>query len=211
MIVRLSGVLDAVEGGSAIISSADGSIARRVLVPAVDAALLTERLGERVTLHTLEYYEASGQGSHLTPRMLGFAAEADRRFFELFTTVKGIGMRRALRAMAMPVADIATAIAARDVKRLTTLPEIGKRTAEAIAAELHDRVSEFAVASPPGAASGAPATAAGSSSVEATAVAALIQLGETRVDAESLVHRAASTLEDPSADELLAAAFAMRS
>ncbi len=53
-----------------------------------------------ITLTTFQYLESQGQGSSVIPRLVGFQSTAEREFFELFTTVKGIGNRRALRAMA---------------------------------------------------------------------------------------------------------------
>ena len=115
---------------------------------------------------------------------IGFVVEEDREFFQLFTTVKGIGMRKALRAMAKPAAEVAAAIQAKDAKILSTLPEIGKRTAERIIAELHDKVDRFA--------GQAAAVAAGQEEVSEAgqeAISVLVQLGEKRVDAAALVER----------------------
>ena len=209
MIVRLRGVIEEVASSGVVVANADASLARLVLATAHDLLGLERRVGETVTFHTLEYQEASAQGGHTTPRLVGFVREPDRRFFELLTSVKGIGPRKALRAMAEPTPTIAGAIAARDVKLLTRLPEIGKRTAEAMVAELHDRVSDFAVAASVAAAA---VEARPISSAAEQAIGAMVALGETRADAEALVRRAVES--DPSlgsADALLAAAFAVRS
>ncbi|MEM9082500.1 MAG: Holliday junction branch migration protein RuvA [Planctomycetota bacterium] len=213
MIVRVRGKLEAVKGNAVVVGVGDGSIAREVLVSAFDSSRMHSMIGNNVELHTLEVYEASGQGGHLTPRLMGFVSGRDREFFELLCTVRGIGPRKALRVMAMASADIASAIARRDTKLLATLPEIGKRTAESIAAELHDRVSPFTI---PGEQSGEPAE--GSEAREALsaaveqAIAALVQLGENRGEAERMVKRAAEQVEDhASADDLLTSAFALRS
>ena len=55
-----------------------------------------------------------------------------------------MGGRKALRALAQPTQDIAAAILGNDIKALTTLPEVGKKTAETIARELQDIAPSFA-------------------------------------------------------------------
>jgi len=148
------------------------------------------------------------------PRLIGFSTPEQRRFFELFTTVKGLGPRRALRALRAPFEHVAGAIAARDAKFLQSLPEIGKRLAETIIAELHGKVD--AVAPTPGAGVAIEPKAAGADGplgdAGLQAVAALVQLGEGRMEAENLVRRVIDGgPESASADEILAAAFALRS
>ena len=76
-------------------------------------------------------------------RLVGFANPRDREFFRLLTKVKGLGMRKALKALAREVGEIATAIARGNVDFLTDLPEIGKRTAEQIVTELRKKVDDF--------------------------------------------------------------------
>lgn len=212
-----------------------GGLVYEVLVPASDAALLSAHVGQEVEFHTLHYLEGQGQGSSYWPRLVGFRTAADREFFELFTTVKGIGTRKALRALQAPFGRVAQAVAARDLGFLTALPEIGRKTAETIVVELRGKVERFAMRGPGattgganggGAASGPAAGAAGAAGaasaagdsavapgarrgrgkaaaaagsqasmeypmVETTpaqdAVAILVQLGETRLAAESLV------------------------
>jgi len=209
MLVRLTGRLDAIETDAAIVTLQVG-MTYRAMLPASATDSISGRVGETITLETLELYEASGQGSHLTPRLIGFVTETDRRFFELFTTVKGVGSRKALRAMAAPTGDIASAISRKDTAFLRTLPEIGARLAETICAELGGKVDRFItpdlhgslVEPKPGAAPGG---------IAAQAIAALVRLGESRPDAERLVSLAQD--RDPTidnADTLLAAAFASR-
>ena len=65
---------------------------------------------------------------------------------EKFTTVKGIGVRTALRALTAPVGQIADAIERKDTRFLVGLQGIGKRTAELIIAELGGNVKQFVIA-----------------------------------------------------------------
>lgn len=169
------------EAASALIDTGAGLV-YEVLVPACEVERLTRRLGQEVTLYTIHYFEGDPSRGTQLPRLVGFSAESDRAFFRLFITVKGIGMRKALRAMARPPSEIATAIANKDAKFLVALPEIGKRMAEQILAELGGKVDEFA-----GPAFITPPEALPAGAAEALAV--LVQLGEKRNDAAALVER----------------------
>lgn len=214
MIVRVTGVVESVEGNRVVVAPPGIGVAYEALTPRFFADALVERLGHTVTLHTLQVMESQNQGASFTPRLLGFASPEDRRFFELFTTVKGFGARKALRALAAPVPVVARAIVERDLRALQELPEIGKRMAETIVAELHGKVEGF-LGSAGGAgavvAEGKPGAGGGLGGAAAQAVSALVRLGETTADAERMVRKALAaddTLESP--DTILAAAYAMR-
>jgi len=70
---------------------------------------------------------------------------SDREFFRLFTTVPGIGVRKALRCLTIAVRDIARAIENKDSAVLTRLPGIGPRMAQKIIAELSGKAARFAL------------------------------------------------------------------
>src|SRR5262245_17157043 len=119
-----------------------------LFVPGADQQRLAAMTGQTVRFHTLYYLESQNQGASYTPRLIGFASPDDRAFFELFTTVKGIGNRKALRALQLPFGAVAAAIADKDIDLLKSLPEIGKRTAETIVAELSGKVDRFVTGRP---------------------------------------------------------------
>src|SRR5215213_9293356 len=121
-----------------------GPILYELLVPAADVTRLNDDVGLEMTFHTMMYLQGDANGGNIEPRLLGFLRREDKKFFEKFITVKGIGPRKALKALAMPVGEIAQAIESKDARALTELPEIGKRTAEQIIAELSGKVQEFA-------------------------------------------------------------------
>lgn len=159
-----------------------------LLVPAADVALLQAGIGEEMTFHTIFYLEGDSSGGNIEPRLVGFLRPEDRAFFQLFITVKGIGPKKALRALVIPVGEIAQAIETKDARALCELPQIGKRMAELIVAELAGKVDKFAMAfDPTGARSGPPGKR---TSAEEDAIAALVALGERRGDAEHLLDRA---------------------
>ena len=178
-----------------------------LMIPGADHQRLASMCGQNIRFHTLYYLENHNQGAAYIPRLIGFSSAQDRAFFELFTTVKGIGNRKALRALQLPFPDIASAIAQRDLDLLKSLPEIGKRTAETIVAELHGKVDRFVELKP-----NAPAALNGQGDgLVHDATAVLVQLGEQRLIARQLVERAiAADPELDSAESVVAAAFRLK-
>ncbi len=211
MIDRLTGRLERIEAGEAIVVPAGGFIALVVLVPGYLAERLESQIGRDVTLWTHLILESQNQGASFSPRLMGFGSATERAFFMLFTTVKGVGPRKALRAMAAEPSEIARAIAAHDTKKLTQLPEIGKRMAETVVAELDGKVAKYVGADDLDEAlsEASQRAAAGSLPGEARkAQAALMALGETPADAESMVRRALALEPSPAtSDELIRAAY----
>jgi Holliday junction DNA helicase RuvA len=169
-----------------------GPIVCEMLIPAADVELLQGSVGQQMTFHTIFYLEGDAASGSLDPRLIGFLRRQDKQFFERFITVKGIGPKKALRALVMPVGQIAEAIESRDARFLSQLPMIGRRLAEQIIAELAGKVREFATAVPSSARGGQGMSPAirRFSDVEEDAIAALMALGERRPDAEYLLERA---------------------
>jgi Holliday junction DNA helicase RuvA len=166
-----------------------GPILCELLVPAADVGSLRSQVGEEMTFHTIFYLEGDSSGGNIEPRLVGFLRPEDRSFFQLFITVKGIGPKKALRALILPVGQIAQAIESKDARALCELPQIGKRMAELIVAELAGKVEKFAM---DGYAQGGTRSLPPSkrTPAEEDAVAALVALGERRGDAEHLLDRA---------------------
>jgi Holliday junction DNA helicase RuvA len=166
-----------------------GAMAYELWIPAADAGQLQGMIGQTLTFHTVFYLEGDPARGGLQPRLIGFMRPDDRRFFELFTTVKGIGPRTALRALSASVGDIAQAIEDKDARFLVRLDGIGKRTAELVIAELAGKAKRFILSGAPGAPRpGRP----GRPAVEEDAIAALMALDDRmrRPEAEGLLERA---------------------
>ena len=203
-----------------------GGLIYEVLVPGYCVVRLGGSVGLPVVLHTLYYIEAQAQGSTMMPRLAGFESVQERRFFELFTTCKGIGYRKALRAMAMEVGVIAAAIADRDAATLQSLPEIGKRTAETIIATLNGKVDHFLepVATQPvshsnGQASGSATDAVSGDSptipnrgLAREGLQVLLQLGENRVQVVQWIDQVLTKPKDRPRDvqELVAEVYRLK-
>jgi len=216
MITSITGQLESVVEGAAVMRP-DGPFTYEVLLPAYLAERLTPRAGQTITLTTLAYLEGQGQGTSFIPRLIGFESPVDRDFFELFTTVKGIGNRKALRAMALHPSEIASLIISKDAKGLTKLPEIGKRMAETVIAELTGKVERYAIGGFISEPKGSGTERGGNDRPEGAmaAIEVLVQLGETRAEAELLVDRCLSRTEASkrgtlSTDEIVSQVFARR-
>jgi holliday junction DNA helicase RuvA len=116
-----------------------------VLIPEFTRRRLQQEIGNQVSLHTIEYLEGNPMQGRMTPRLIGFLTEIEREFFELFCSVDGVGMKKALRAMVRPVREVATAIEEQDAKGLSALPGVGPAIAERIIAKLRRKVPKFAL------------------------------------------------------------------
>jgi len=206
MISRIAGTLESLEGLEATVQPGSGGLWYQVLLPAYLAERMRPQVGRAVTLYTLQYLEGQGQGSSYIPRLIGFASAQERRFFDLLTSVDGLGNRKALRALAQEPASIARAIAGADAAWLSQLPEIGKKTAEKVILELKTKVQPFLTAEEIRGLDAAASVTVTAPAEEA--IAALIALGETRPEAERKVR--AAILKNrglATADQILAAAY----
>lgn len=79
------------------------------------------------------------------PLLIGFNYEPEKEFFEKFIKVEDIGPPSAVKALVMPIPQIARAIEERDAKTLERLKGVGKRTADKIIATLQGKVGKFAL------------------------------------------------------------------
>lgn len=207
MISRIAGELVAVGDGRVELRC--GRVTYALLVPASDQERLAGMTGREVRFHTLHFLEGLGKGTSFIPRLIGFTSAEARAFFELLTTVRGLGPRKALRALRVPWQSVAEAIAQRDVDLLMTLPEIGRRSAETIVAELHGKVDRFL--EEPAEAEDDARSDAGRPAIVRDAILAMERLGEPRPTARRLIDKALAG--DPalaSADDLVAAAYRLR-
>ncbi len=116
-----------------------------MFIPEFSRRQLQDAAGQEVKLYTIEYLEGNPMQGRLTPRLVGFLSDVEREFFELFCSVDGVGVKKALRAMVRPVREVATAIEEQDVKSLSGLPGVGPATAERIVAKLRRKMPKFAL------------------------------------------------------------------
>jgi Holliday junction DNA helicase RuvA len=114
-------------------------------------------------------------------RLYGFSTEAERRSFRSCLKVAGVGPATALSLLSgMRVEDLAAAVSQGDVKALTRVKGIGKKTAERLVVELRDVL---------GAEERTRAGLPGLPPVASEAAAALVALGLDAAEAEERVRR----------------------
>ncbi|MEL6898996.1 MAG: Holliday junction branch migration protein RuvA [Planctomycetota bacterium] len=144
MIVNISGDLLRVSDTAIAIDHAPFEY--EILVGDFTRRQLQSKVGESIKLHTLHYIDGNAaQGGRLTPRLIGFLTEPERQFFDLFCSVDGVGVKKALRAMVRPVKELAILIEQQDAKGLSALPGIGPATSERIIAKLRRKMPRFAL------------------------------------------------------------------
>lgn len=143
MITRITGKLIALADDSLTLRL--GGFEYQVLIPEFTRRQLQGEVSREISLHTIDYLEGNPMQGRMTPRLIGFTTAVEREFFELFCSVDGVGVRKALRAMVRPVREVATAIEEQDPKALSGLPGIGPAMAERIIAKLRRKVPKFAL------------------------------------------------------------------
>lgn len=169
-----------------------GGVGYEVVLPPVVQHSLSGAIasdGDGATEVTLEihYHATQNQPS---PVLIGFHSGLDKEFFEKLITVKDIGPMVAARALALPVGELAAAIARQDEKFLRGLPGVGPQKAKNIVAQLQNKVAKFALAR-----EGAPAepVAAAPTPVDADGLRELVweimvkQLGHRPSEASQLI------------------------
>jgi len=180
MIAQIEGKLVSLSTESGLLEV--GQICYEVMLPGYAVSALGGKVGADIKLCTMEYYEGTPGGGNLIPRMVGFLNQGEKDFFVKYTSVKGMGIKKGLKSLTIPIGTIAGTIEAGDEKMLTALPGIGKRFAQLIIAELKGKVKDFAV--------GVSAATIGGTSFagfQIEAMEILIAWGEKRTEAMELI------------------------
>lgn len=168
-----------------------GGVGLEILVPLTTSRALGDP-GSEVSLHTVLVVREDS----LT--LYGFGSDRERALFLKLIGVSGIGPKIALGALSgPPIEELVAALRNQDVPQLVRLPGIGKKTAERMALELKDSLTEFEADVP---------VAAGSQ-VQIDAVAALVSLGYKKTAAEDAVKRVAGEGDSGEIEDLVRAAL----
>jgi len=76
--------------------------------------------------------------------LVGFARREERDLYRILRAIAGVGTRMALAILStLSLRELASAVTAGDVKLLTTVPGVGKKTASRLLLELKDRLAAF--------------------------------------------------------------------
>jgi Holliday junction DNA helicase RuvA len=181
MIGRLTGLLIESAPGQLVLDV--GGVGYEIEISLTTYAQVLETEGP-VTVHT---HLVVRDDAHL---LYGFASIGEREMFRTLIKVNGVGPRMALGILSgLDSASFARAVTGNDVKALTALPGVGKKTAERLIIEMRDKVDSFDV-------SGSDNLSTIINSVIDDAESALIGLGYRPQEAA----RAVSLVSDPAED-----------
>ena len=133
--------------------------------------------------------------------LYGFSTGLEQDLFERLIAVSGIGPKLALAVLSgMEPPDLVRAIRAQDVARLTSIPGVGKKTAERIGLELKDRLPQSVQA-----AADAAKPAAPEDQMRADLLSALLNLGYQRPAAEKAIEKELKQSGQPRFEDALRA------
>ena len=149
-------------------------------------------LGEKMRCHTFLSVREDAM------ELFGFATREEKELFLQLTSVSGIGPKTALGLLgSMPLRDLNLAILLGDVNALSRAPGIGKKTAQRIALELKDRISQADVSA---SGSGIPESASAvftNADSASEAVEALIALGYSSTEARNAISQIRDQADTP--------------
>jgi len=136
-------------------------------------------------------------------QLFGFADAEELELFDLMIAVSGVGPRLALAVLSgLRPPALRRAIREEQLGLLTSVPGIGRKTAERLVVELRDKLEALP----------APAREGGvlpRSERWEDAVAALTRLGYTATQAQEAVRHASAAAGDPSLEQLVRRALAL--
>lgn len=160
------------------------------------ALIVAGGVGYEVHISLSTYYKLEGQReiaidiyTHVredTLALYGFATEAEKFAFEKLISISGIGPTLAQKILSgIDAADLADAIARADARKLSSIPGVGKKTAERICLELRDKLVAGVPSTPP---------VTSRLSVDDDVHSALVNLGYRAKDAETALDKARKDL-----------------
>ncbi|KEF33691.1 ATP-dependent DNA helicase RuvA [Deinococcus sp. RL] len=193
MIAYLKGTVREVREASAVVVA--GGVGYEVHCPASTLGKLV--VGEEAELNIRHVVREDAQ------LLFGFSDADSLRLFDLLTGVSGVGPKLGLALLsALPPSALAQGLLAGDVKLLSSVSGVGKKTAERLVLELQNKVPEHLAAGPAGGGAGRaaapPASAAGRDATEA-----LLALGFREAQVRAVVAELLAADPTQSADALI--------
>jgi len=167
-------------------------------------------VGYEVTVPLSTYYELGEIGSDIRLRiythvredaiqLFGFKTNRERDLYLKLISVQGIGAKSGISLLSgMSADEIILALRTEDLARLTSIPGVGRKTAERLVIELRDKVSDVA-----GAAGTSPTGALAVDEVFDDALSALVNLGYQRNLAEKALKQTVQDGTEMSVQKLL--------
>jgi Holliday junction DNA helicase RuvA len=136
--------------------------------------------------------------------LFGFSSELERRVFRLLLTLPKLGPKLAIAVLSsLPPSELASAVGRGDVKRLSKINGVGKKTAERLVLELKEKLPRLGSLTQPAATEATPT----SSDDEARLVGALTNMGYKPAEAQTAVTSLKDRLGSEPISDLLRAAL----
>ena len=173
-------------------------------------------VGYEVTIPLSTFYELGEVGSEVSLRiftyvredslqLFGFKTARERDIYLKLISVQGIGAKSGITMLSgMSADEIVTAIRTDNIARLTSIPGVGRKTAERMVVELRDKIGELSLGA---AASAGAAAGASADTAFDDALSALVNLGYQRNAAEKALQEAAKNGAELSVQKLLRSAL----
>lgn len=191
MIAYLSGMVREVREGSAVVVA--GGVGYEVQCPASTLGRL--KVGEIAELSTRFVVREDAQ------LLFGFSDADSLKLFDLLTGVSGVGPKLGLALLsALPPSAVAQGLLSGDVKLLSSVSGVGKKTAERLVLELQNKVPEHLAA---GSVTGGARPAQVDSTAGRDAVDALLALGFREAQVRSAVSELLAADPAQTADALI--------
>jgi holliday junction DNA helicase RuvA len=167
-------------------------------------------VGYQVTIPVSTFYDLPDEGSTLALyiythvredqlALYGFRTTREKHVFEKLISVSGIGPKMAVSFLSgMTVAELIPAIQRQDVAKLSTIPGVGRKTAERVVLELREQLPAVLAEVPATAASASP-----EKPMREDLISALTNLGYHRTLAERAVKKAMEDMKPDTTFEAL--------
>ena len=176
----------------------------------------TNGVGYEVTIPLSTFYELGDVGSDVSLRiythvredalqLFGFKTARERELYLKLISVQGIGAKSGISMLSgMSADEIVTAIRTDNLARLTSIPGVGRKTAERLVIELRDKLNEFtAQSTQEKIAAGTSTSELPADAVFDDALSALVNLGYQRNAAEKALKQAVKEGTEMSVQKLL--------
>lgn len=141
MIHSIRGKIEHLSENSVVLAA--GGLSYEVYIPTAIMKSLDGKLAKESEINLITYHYYQTDPSKSIPILIGFSNQMEKEFFEKFITVSGVGPKAAVRALSMPIAEIAQAIDSGNLDFLKSLPGIGQQRAKEIIAKLQGKMAKF--------------------------------------------------------------------
>lgn len=168
-----------------------------VMLPAIVMEGLGDKsVGDEISLY-IYYHQTERQP---VPVLIGFHLESEKEFFQDFIAVEDIGPLKAVKALHLPISEIAEAIESQNIAMLKRLKGIGDRTAKKIIATLGGKMAKFI---PPETSSESKSSAISRKFTDPVFEVLTSQLGYKASDAKQMIEEALKRKTDITSSEEL--------